>query len=450
MECFLYRIVKYASLHLLESKTEQANARGPAKRFIAMKELSCSSGNNVIRDYSDEGDRLLTLSQLGVRSWWAAVILFTPWLLTFFFCWSILQDNPIAILTLLPGLVVAIHLLRQLFHHLSSNHPPLEENLLFPTLGAANWITLLRAGAIVTLAGFLPMAIQGNQGPQSALPWLPGLLYIGVSLADLLDGFIARIQGRETELGKKLDIETDAAGLLVASLVAVTFGRLPVFYLLVGLAYYPFIFGIWLRRRRGLPVIALQSRPNARIIAGCQMGLAGIALLPIFRPTFIFIAAGIFMTPLLLGFLRDWLVVSCRLQTPADPQTDPDLMVKSLMVRVVLAFRLILLVGGIIMLIDFDLNQTPLPWRLAASLCCLLAATGFAGRSASLCLILLLGSTQAPYGIYGITTISLVIFCAATVLVLSGTGILSLWTPEEKILYRGNNSHSLTNASKIP
>ena len=71
-------------------------------------------------------------------------------------------------------------------------------------------------------------------------------------------------------------------------------------------------------------------------------------------------------------------------------------------------------------------------------------------RPPACCLILLLGSTQAPYGLYGITTISLVIFSAASVLVLSGTGTLSFWAPEERILYRGHNSYSLTNAGKFP
>ncbi len=415
-----------------------------------MKDLPGSSEENAVRDYSGKGDRLLTLSRLGVRSWWAAVILFFPWLLTLFFGRSILRNELITILTLLPGLGVAIHLQRQLVQHLSSNHPPMEEDRLFPTLGAANWITLFRAGAIVSLAGFMPWIFQGGQGLQSALSWLPGLLYIGISLADLLDGFIARKQGRETTLGKRLDIETDAAGLLVASLIAVALGRLPIFYLPVGFAYYAFVLGIQLRRRRGLPVITLKSRPYARIIAGCQMGLVGLALLPIFRPTFTFIAAGIFMTPLLLGFLRDWLVVSCRLQTPANQQTELDIMIRSFIDKVPLALRLILFLGGIISLIDFDLDQTPLPWRLAAILCCLLAVTGFAGRSASLCLILLLGYNQAPYGIYGITTSSLVIFSAAAALMLTGTGALSPWAPEERILYRVNSSQRLTTAGKTP
>jgi CDP-diacylglycerol--glycerol-3-phosphate 3-phosphatidyltransferase len=153
---------------------------------------------------------------------------------------------------------------------------------------------------VVGLAGFLPFSVQRGLRLPGILIWTPGIIYLGISLADLLDGFVARKQGRKTELGKRLDIETDAAGLLVASLVAVALGRLPAIYLLVGLAYYPFILGIWVRRKRALAVITLQPRPYARIIAGFQMGFVGLALLPIFEPAFIFVSALIFMTPLLI------------------------------------------------------------------------------------------------------------------------------------------------------
>ncbi len=101
---------------------------------------------------------------------------------------------------------------------------------LFATLGAANWITLLRAAAIIALAGFLPLTLQSEYRSlnQDMLGWATGIIYLGISMLDLLDGYVARRQGRETELGKQLDIVTDAAGLLVASLLAVTLGRLPI------------------------------------------------------------------------------------------------------------------------------------------------------------------------------------------------------------------------------
>lgn len=380
---------------------------------------------------------------LGLRhqSWLAAALLFSPWLLTIFLSRPLFLQHPAAALMLLPGLAVAVHLQRQLFRHLGSNHRPGEEDQPFPTLGAANWITLLRASAIVALAGFLPMALQRGDGLPEVLSWAPGLIYLGVSLADLLDGMVARKQDRQTELGKRLDIEVDAAGLLVASLVAVSLGRLPAVYLLVGLAYYPFIFGIWLRQKRNLPLIALQPRPLARIIAGFQMGLVAMALLPLLKPAFTFVAAYIFMTPLLVGFVRDWLVVSCRLKTDSDQQAPLDRWARSLLTRALpLVLRLIILTVGITTLAGSGLYQTHPAWQLAQSTFCLLAGLGCMGRSAGLFLVLLLGSNLSPFGM---SMPSMVLFGAAATLMLTGTGALSLWSPEERILSRRKRTGSL-------
>lgn len=384
-------------------------------------------------DNQRRGERRVVPLGLRHQSWLAAALLFSPWLLSILLGWPLFLQHPVAALALLPGLAMAIHLQRQLFRHLGSNHRPGAEDQPFPTLGAANWITLLRAGAIVALAGFLPMAFQRGYGLPEVLSWAPGLIYLGIALADLLDGMVARKQDRETELGKRLDIEADAAGLLVASLVAVSLGRLPALYFLVGMAYYPFIFGIWLRQKRGLPLNALPPRPFARIIAGFQMGLVGMALLPLFNPAFTFVAAFIFMTPLLVGFVRDWLVVSCRLKTDGNRQVNPDRWAGLFWTRILpLVLRLLILVGGIALLVGESFPIHPF-WQLVLSACCLLAALGCMGRTAALFLALLLGSTLSPFGT---SMPALILFGAAATLMLTGAGALSLWSPEERILYR--------------
>ena len=255
----------------------------------------------------------------------AAVLLFGLWLLCLFVVWPTMPGDLRTVASFLPGLVVAFSIRRQLVQHLAANHHPNNKEQLYSTLGAANWITLARAGGIIFLAGFLPLALATHHAPphsphSPAWAWIPGILYLCVALADLLDGYIARKQNHETELGQKLDMATDAAGLLVAGLVAVALGRLPIAYLLVGMADDLYTFGIWLRRRRALPVIAWRGRPYARIIAGCQMGLVAMVLLPMFHPLFSFIAGYLFMTPLLFGFVRDWLVISDRLTTDGDQQ----------------------------------------------------------------------------------------------------------------------------------
>ena len=409
-----------------------------------MKNLPKATSTNEGKYFSDKSDQREVLRRLRRQSRLAALFLFLPWMLTIFFCRAIFFREPFTIMTLLPGLAAVIYIHRHLAHHLVSNHRHAEENSLFATLGAANWITLLRASLIVALAGFLPLAFLPGHGllNQDILAWAPGIIYLVISMFDLLDGYVARRQGRVTELGKQLDIVTDAAGLLVASLLAVALGRLPFIYLLVGLAYYPFVFGIWLRQRRALPVVALQSRPYARIIAGCQMGLVAMALLPIFKPAFTYLAAYIFMIPLLIGFLRDWLVVSCRINTDADQQSNLDLWMRSLARKPLpLALRLIVFTGGIITLAGYGVFQTHLPWQMAHSFCCLLAAIGFMGRSSGLFLVLLLGSNQSPFGI---TVLSVTLFAAAAALILTGTGTMSLWAPEERILYRRNKKSTNT------
>jgi CDP-diacylglycerol--glycerol-3-phosphate 3-phosphatidyltransferase len=96
----------------------------------------------------------------------------------------------------------------------------------------------------------------------------------------------------------------------MAPLLAVWYGQLPVAYLSVGLAYYLLTFGIWLRKRYSKPVYKVKPRRSARIIAGCQMGLVGIALLPVISPRITTAAAYIFMIPLLVGFTKDWMIAS--------------------------------------------------------------------------------------------------------------------------------------------
>lgn len=376
------------------------------------------------------------LARLRHQSRWAGLLFFSPWLGTILCNWPHLCSEPFTIMGLLPGFAAAVHMQKQLLDNLASNHRPMEKYRLFSTLGAANWITLWRAAGIIVLAGFLPMALKTDFGllTQGWIAWVPGSAYLVIATLDLLDGYVARRQQRETELGKQLDIVTDAAGLLIASLLAVALGRLPSLYLLVGLAYYVFVFGIWFRKKRSLPIVTLRSRPYSRIIAGCQMGLVAMALLPNFKPAFTGLAGYIFMTPLLAGFFRDWLVVSCRISTDGNQQSRLDIWTRSLVMRFLpLVLRLIVLSGGIAMLAGSTVYLTHLSWQLVHSVCCLLTALGCMGRSAGLFLVVLLGSNQSPFGI---SLLSMTLFGSAAALVLLGTGSKSLWAPEERILYR--------------
>ncbi|MEJ2134164.1 MAG: CDP-alcohol phosphatidyltransferase family protein [Desulfofustis sp.] len=365
---------------------------------------------------------------------WAALFIILPWLV---FTCSFLyfgQFTSTTGLALLPGVGVAIYLTMTLWRNLETNRSTYDPALFYPTLGAANWLTLARGSGVVALACLLPVVKSQSSAIIYHASVTASVVYLMVALADLGDGLIARKSGRETELGKILDIETDAAGLMVAALVAVAFDRVPAFYLVVGMVYYFFIAGLYIRRRWNLPLVELQPRPYARITAGFQMGFLVVALVPVFSPLFCAIAALLFMLPLLLGFGRDWLVISGRLASNNRQHTRLDeLAATCLRLFLAPALRLLIITAWVYHL---SVSWTEWPsnfWLLTVSGCCILAAAGLLGRCASLTLILLLGSVFSPYEP---TAAILMIFCGAIILLLGGTGSWSVWAPEEDILYR--------------
>jgi CDP-diacylglycerol--glycerol-3-phosphate 3-phosphatidyltransferase len=157
-----------------------------------------------------------------------------------------------------------------------------------------------------------------------AVRWLPALLYAAAAIADRLDGIIARRLDQTTALGARLDEAMDALGLLAAPIVAVSWGRLPPWYLLVGVTYYIYRSAIWLRRRLELPVHLerVKRRQITRIFAGLHMTLVSVALAPILSREVNSIAAALLMVPTLAFFARDWLIVIGR---PLQTRTAPAL-----------------------------------------------------------------------------------------------------------------------------
>ena len=365
---------------------------------------------------------------------WAAFFIILPWLVSVCSFLYIGWFTPTTGLALLPGVGVALYLTMILWRNLETNRSAHDPALLYPTLGAANWLTLARGGGVVTLACLLPLA----QSQSSAIIYhasiTASVVYLMIALADLGDGLIARKSGRETELGKILDIETDAAGLLVAALVAVALDRVPAFYLAVGMVYYLFIAGLHLRRRWNLHLVELQPRPYARITAGFQMGFLVVVLVPIFSPLFCAIAALLFMLPLLIGFGRDWLVISGRLASDKRQHTRLDeLAAACIRLFVAPAIRLLVMAAWVYHLSVSWTEWPSIFWMLSVGGCCIMAAAGLLGRCASLTLILLLGSVFSPYEA---SAAILLIFSGALILLLGGTGSWSAWAPEEDILYR--------------
>ncbi len=180
-----------------------------------------------------------------------------------------------------------------------------ENAYLLTSLGYANAITLLRGLLACMLAGFL-----FAPAPIGWLAWAPAVIYTLERLIDFADGYVARITRTETKLGEILDIEFDGLGILIAIALGIQYGKLPPWYLLLGVARQLFVFGMWILRRLGKPVYDLSPSEHRRMIAGFQTGFITVVLWPLWPPSVTLLAAYVMAIPLIFSFGRDWLVVS--------------------------------------------------------------------------------------------------------------------------------------------
>jgi CDP-diacylglycerol--glycerol-3-phosphate 3-phosphatidyltransferase len=190
------------------------------------------------------------------------------------------------------------------WNRLERNHRR-DETTLLGDFGPGTSLTFLRGWLLACLAGFLLIL-----RPAGGLGWLPAVTYVLAGVADYLDGYLARISNHATLLGEALDIEFDALGLLIAVALTIHYSVLPVWYLPVGIARYAFLFGLWLRQRTRRPVFPLPPSDSRRPLAGLQMGMLSVMLIPILGPPMTSLAGPLFGIPLLAGFARDWCVVS--------------------------------------------------------------------------------------------------------------------------------------------
>ena len=178
-------------------------------------------------------------------------------------------------------------------------------SLLVSGLGMANVVTLLRGVLFAAAAGFMFVPPT-----TPAIRWAPGLCYGAGAALDYVDGKLARRTGNVSELGARLDHAFDTLGFLVAPLVGVLWGRLPVVYLTLSGARYCFRAGTAWRRYSGRPVFPLPESRLRRRLAAFQMVVITVALLPVLPVAIVHPVATVALVPSLAWFLRDWLAVS--------------------------------------------------------------------------------------------------------------------------------------------
>jgi CDP-diacylglycerol--glycerol-3-phosphate 3-phosphatidyltransferase len=327
---------------------------------------------------------------------------------------------------------------------LPQNHPPASATLL-PTFGYGTALTLFCGLMLALLAGFL-FAPQ----PPGLLAWLPALIYTVARLVDYVDGYVARITRHETKLGSTLDMEFDGLGVLIAILLCIQYGKIPLWYLPLALSRQLFIAGIWWRTRRGKPVYEMTPSGNRRITAGFQTAFVSVMLWPIFTPPLTTLAAVVFALPLLASFGRDWLVVSGVLD-PASPGYQRGLaLIKSVIEGwLPLLCRVLGTVMAVLVLLHDELGldgwaeATAAAWPAApewllqavmllawAALPCFLL--GILGRVAAVPLIALAMLDITAFGLRW--TDNGLLFITAVVVAHAGSGRLAIWRPEEAIL----------------
>jgi CDP-diacylglycerol---glycerol-3-phosphate 3-phosphatidyltransferase len=328
-----------------------------------------------------------------------------------------------------------------LWKGLKHNYRPSERRLL-SSFGPGNSMTLLRGVFVAGLAGFLLIP-----RPEGWLVWVPGMLYVLAAIADFLDGYLARITGTVTRLGEILDMSFDGLGVLIAALLAVRYEQVPVWYLSVALARYFFLGGIRLRTWLAKPVYELPPSTSRRTFAGMQMGFIAIVLLPVFSPPGTYIAATAFALPFLLGFSRDWLAVSGVIQ-PAHKAFSRLQPIFSDWAPVLLRLAILFLSAGPISqrFLNYSeqvafYNAHGMPSAMVGVLILAilevavvsLLLLGVIGRVTAVVGLLVLGVNQI---FAGLTTSQILLLIGYTAILFTGTGVFSMWTPENRIIFR--------------
>lgn len=385
--------------------------------------------------------RLVALRRhvLGLAAGWGLLLLLGV-------LWQWHRDGPANAVRwgLLTGGVLVLEL-QLLWRHLPDNRRP-GESVVFPSLGVANGLTLLRGLLLALLAGFL-----FAPWPSGLLAWAPAAIYTAAGIADVFDGYLARVTDRPTVLGQVLDIEFDSLGALVVSALAVWYGQVPVWFLLVGLARYLFLLGTWWRRHRGLPVCSQPQSVHGRIVAALLMGFLSVILWPILYPPGTALAAALFALPLAVSFGKDWLIVSGRVD-PASPGYRHavgrllritthwlPVLLRTVAVAVFLMLLALALSTDGQGVATFAVPGSSQP-QISGTLILLVAlpglpmvALGWLGRLGALLLIVAASASVLNAGLGALNGLLL---ASLITLLFTGSGAFSLWRPEDRILSR--------------
>jgi phosphatidylglycerophosphate synthase len=180
----------------------------------------------------------------------------------------------------------------------------------FPRFGAANAVTLLRVALVACLTGLL------GETPYSRIASLAVAIVIVVAALDGLDGWLARRGGQNSAFGARFDMETDAALILILSILVWQHGKAGVWVIACGLMRYVFVAVGWV-----LPWMAgpLRSTTRGKTVAIGQFIGLGAALSPMVPVAVSNVVAAIALAVLASSFAVDivWLKRQGAVRTPS-------------------------------------------------------------------------------------------------------------------------------------
>src|SRR5258705_8012621 len=166
----------------------------------------------------------------------------------------------------------------------------------YPRFGPANRVTMIRAMLVALVA-----ALIGLPATPEMLWWVIGLTALMGAL-DGLDGWLPRRTRMASGFGARFDMETDAALILVLSILACQHEQAGAWVLLCGLMRHGFVAPGWL-----LPWLArpLQSTLRGKTVAVGQLVGLSVALAPIVPSPLSAAAAALTLTALPWSFAID-------------------------------------------------------------------------------------------------------------------------------------------------
>ena len=164
--------------------------------------------------------------------------------------------------------------------------------------GPANQITLVRAALVAGLASFT------GRPATPIVAWGAVFIAIIAALLDGVDGWVARRTGTVSAFGTRFDMETDAALILVLSILVWQYGKAGPWVLLSGLLRYAFIAAGWLWAwMRG----SLVSTLRAKVICVAQIVALIVAMAPVMERPASGVVAAVGLLALSYSFLVDTL-----------------------------------------------------------------------------------------------------------------------------------------------